>query len=912
MLKYSFKVTAGKNMLDGIAKTDDMGLTELGVQVAMKGYSLSYPFMLEKGAKYAISGWKGAEARLAQYFADGIPGAFHYITAGNIFTVKTGEVAYLRISTKTDAWDELRIFKFHDATPNYGDDLALSVEKEDDAQYFRRSIDGDLTFYGEDYALLDSSGIETDFIVELSMNGEPYCYGMFHKTDAEWNADDKTCKVQPEPYDEYTELLDNIDVEQDLVRLKPSISQAAICKRPILQMYMFGSGKVTNIVGGAYWESDATETETDRAAFEQKYGLTASVYLTAKVFNSAEYPDANGYYCGFVTEYPSLGTFSADLYNAKNYRIQIRYHEGGSYNLSLISPDKETLSDVQNIAISPDFLPSTYDLSDGFIKVTIYEFSYLYARLILNQDVFTNTDGTTSEAKAIPSDDFCSSNNYKYYIPYNITSNLTVSIEATDEPTEWGLNGDDKYLADPANSDWIPVCPSVWSNTAYWYDYSNADRTAESLNRNFYTLRHAYAIGDAIKTLLAELAPSVRHESTAEYSQFLYGDANPITGGSFSLLIAPKTNVTKGAYDQEARKGVVTLESLLNMLRDTFQCYWHIEDGKLKIEHISYYQNGSSYDGKKTVGADTTKMLNPRNGKTWAFATSKWSYDKPEMPERYALAWQDETTENFAGEAEMLSRYVERGQTEEKTMSDFSADIDYMLANPDSVGEDGFAAIAVSGFKPVAYNYSYWGYKIDPSTGNPVADNDYFITRSQSLQSDKGFEVVQDFRYRLSHAYDGAWYDAAGNFLLGFSPTAAQQGGEVVLTAPAKARYYVASFKKSEQSTSTFTPLNYSAVIGEIVNTGIMAQNNIMAFPFLLQYFWRSSFPARRYRLNGIVQEADYITPLKSQETAFPSMEDPSPYELVRTPLGEGNVESYTITLLSRMVNMKLLYETDE
>lgn len=908
MLKYSFKVTAGKNMLDGIAKTDDMGLTELGVQVAMKGYSLSYPFMLEKGAKYAISGWKGAEARLAQYFADGIPGAFHYITAGNIFTVKTGEVAYLRISTKTDAWDELRIFKFHDATPNYGDDLALSVEKEDDAQYFRRSIDGDLTFYGEDYALLDSSGIETDFIVELSMNGEPYCYGMFHKTDAEWNADDKTCKVQVDTYDEYTELLDNIDVEQDLVRLKPSISQAAICKRPILQMYMFGSGKVTNIVGGAYWESDATETETDRAAFEQKYGLTPDIYFPAKIEGFDEYPEANGFYIGKINEVQE-NLFGGRTYNENGYYIGLSQSDAGTETLTIYTPSGTQIGQVP--MKDNEDTDKVYKYLNGY-TITRYKFTYLYSRLLLDNSIYVNTDGTTSETTAIKSDDYAYTKNYGYYVPYSIILGLTVTQKATDEPTEWGLNGDDKYLADPANSDWIPVCPSVWSNTAYWYDYSNADRTAESLNRNFYTLRHAYAIGDAIKALLAELAPSVRHESTAEYSQFLYGDENPITGGSFSLLIAPKTNVTKGAYDQEARKGVVTLESLLNMLRDTFQCYWHIEDGKLKIEHISYYQNGGSYDGKKTVGADTTKMLNPRNGKTWAFATSKWSYDKPEMPERYALAWQDETTKNFAGEAEMLSRYVERGQTEEKTMSDFSADIDYMLANPDSVGEDGFAAIAVSGFKPVAYNYSYWGYKIDPSTGNPVADNDYFITRSQSLQSDKGFEMVQDFRYRLSHAYDGAWYDAAGNFLLGFSPTAAQQGGEVVLTAPAKARYYVASFKKSEQSTSTFTPLNYSAVIGEIVNTGIMSQNNIMAFPFLLQYFWRSSFPARRYRLNGIVQEADYITPLKSQETAFPSMEDPSPYELVRTPLGEGNVESYTITLLSRMVNMKLLYETDE
>lgn len=908
MLKYSFKVTAGKNMLDGIAKTDDMGMTELGVPIEMKGYCLSYPFILEKGAKYAISGWKGAEARLAQYFADGIPGAFQYITAGNIFTVKTGEVAYLRISTKTDAWDELRIFKFHDATPNYGDDLALSVEKEDDAHYFRRSIDGDLTFYGEDYALLDSSGIETDFIVELSMNGEPYCYGMFHKTDAEWNADDRTCKVQTEPYDEYTELLDNIDVEQDLVKLKPSISQAAICKRPILQMYMFGSGKVTNIVGGAYWESDATETETDRTAFEQKYGLTPDIYFPAKIEGFDEYPEANGFYIGKINEVQE-NLFGGRTYNENGYYIGLSQSDAGTETLTIYTPSGTQIGQVP--MKDNEDTDKVYKYLNGY-TITRYKFTYLYSRLLLDNSIYANTDGTTSEATAIKSDDYAYPKNYEYYVPYSIISGLTVTQEATDDTTEWGLNGDDKYLADPANSDWIPVCPSVWSNTAYWYDYSNADRTAESLNRNFYTLRHAYAIGDAIKALLAELAPSVRHESTGEYSQFLYGEENPITGGSFSILIAPKTNVTKGAYDQEARKGVITLESLLGMLRDTFQCYWHIEDGKLKIEHISYYQNGGSYDGKKNVGADTTKMLNPRNGKTWAFATSKWSYDKPEMPERYVLAWQDETTENFAGEAEMLSRYVERGQTEEKTMSDFSADIDYMLANPDSVGEDGFAAIAVSGFKPVAYNYSYWGYKIDPATGNPVADNDYFITRSQSLQSDKGFEVVQDFRYRLSHAYDGAWYDAAGNFLLGFSPTAAQQGGEAVLTAPAKARYYVASFKKSEQSTSTFTPLNYSTVIGEIVGTGVMAQNNIMAFPFLLQYFWRSSFPARRYRLNGIVQEADYITPLKSQETAFPSMADPSPYELVRTPIGDGNVESYTITLLSRMVNMKLLYETDE
>ena len=33
----------------------------------------------------------------------------------------------------------------------------------------------------------------------------------------------------------------------------------------------------------------------------------------------------------------------------------------------------------------------------------------------------------------------------------------------------------------------------------------------------------------------------------------------------------------------------------MTMLRDIYKCYWYIEDGKFKIEQVSWFRNGGSY-----------------------------------------------------------------------------------------------------------------------------------------------------------------------------------------------------------------------------------------------------------------------------------------------------------------------------
>ena len=134
-----------------------------------------------------------------------------------------------------------------------------------------------------------------------------------------------------------------------------------------------------------------------------------------------------------------------------------------------------------------------------------------------------------------------------------------------------------------------------------------------------------------------------------------------------------------------------------SMLRNTFQLYWHIEDNKLRIEHISWYRNGGTYAGNPVVGYDLTTLENVRNGKKWAFGTSEYTFDKEDMPERYQFKWADDVTEPFEGQPiQVVSKYVQPGKIEEINIGGFSSDIDLMLLNPEQFNQEGFALLAAT------------------------------------------------------------------------------------------------------------------------------------------------------------------------------------------------------------------------
>lgn len=247
------------------------------------------------------------------------------------------------------------------------------------------------------------------------------------------------------------------------------------------------------------------------------------------------------------------------------------------------------------------------------------------------------------------------------------------------------------------------------------------DWILEEKARKAYTLRDAFTLSSCINVLLKEFAPGITHEATPEYSQFLYNTNNPISGQSFKLLISQKSNIINGEYKTPAQKAPVTLQQIMTMLRDIYKCYWYIEGGKFKIEQINWFRNGGSYGYNPIIDYDLTQLENVRNGKKLAFATSEYSFDKVDMPERYQFEWMDDVTTPFEGlPIEITSKYVTAGKIEEINISNFTSDIDLMLLNPGAISSDGFALFA-------AVTPSGGGQLELPFTRQTVDSVEYFL-----------------------------------------------------------------------------------------------------------------------------------------------------------------------------------------
>lgn len=931
-MKYTFRIGIG-NLLDDVRIFKDKIVSYPdGALKEAVGQSVTDFITVEKGQPMKISGIPDGGMVFVSYWgydsAGEMAGSWGRDTDG--FMNLPENVVSVRVGTETAHIRNLWLGVEQAVTPNYDDKLSISIEKESGEEFFRRKLGGKLTFFGHDYLLLDRQPFETEYLVHLDMDGKPYWRGKFVKTDCEWDADEMRCVVQPQPDDGYNEILDGIDKEVDIIKLAPEIARATLNKRPMVQMYLLGGDTITNIVGGSAWDNDVTETITDKEQFHtEPYGMYEDVFGVVGI-KTSEYPEADGIYHGVLTplDDPNAGRiYTGTLENKTNgFVVTLGFYkevppgsDPGYYNPKSVvtfSRKGTDLGFIQYVSpINGDtevVVPLTpMGEAKGTAVATVRPHLRLFSRMLTASPFVTNTDGSTMEAKDIPAEDFGYPGHLlSSFVPLRMdTSYMVLSTDTVEEPTEYGQGGSDGYFVSPGK-EYIPVCMESWVDVSVWIKYYDALRVLEQRNRTPFTLRHAYPLSSVISVVLNKIAPKVSHKPTEEYSRFLYSDSNPVSGSAFSLLVSPKTNVTKPYYSQEAKKGIIKLSEVTEMLRSCFQCYWFVEDGKFRIEHISFFQRGGSYDGGRTVGVSLPSMENPRNGKTWAFNTSVWKFDKYSMPERYEFGWMDDVSEAFAGEpVEMLSRFVDKGQTEDVTVSAFTTDVDYMMLNAEDIEQDGFALLAAAGFKPLLYNRHY-DVRIDPVTGKRVAAPGFFVTSNDS-ETDKGFDVAPFGHYLLGHAYPGAWYDSAGKFIYGFVP--AKEGEPEKIIAPERARYYIATFKTGE-SGNTFVPQQYEVPINAVYgyDKPVTVQNNILAFPTLQELYYERSFPSRKIRMNGLEKVLPFITPNKTQEVSVPALADPNPYSLVRTGIGDGEVSKISITLLSRMAKITLAYETDK
>ena len=712
--------------------------------------------------------------------------------------------------------------------PNYKDDLTLDYELETNQRFYRAKLSGKINFVRADYDIINDAPFDSEFFLYIEKSDDwgqtynQYYKAKFMKTDCTFNDDDKLVTVKPETTDQYDDVLAGLEKEYNLIELAPQIEFLTIRKRPLIQIYVPGDSIVSCFLGGTNWEQDANATTDQNALIQTYYFALCNILKEIQITSHGSPAVISGLYTGRMATGASANNFEGKLYAELNvnYYIYISQQRIGGLPFGAVVVEIRKQSDDTAMfrytkATTSPFDTLEFDLTavegsgaTGTMHADMKSYN-IYARYLCDVEKIDDLN-----TYPLPADDIVDNNrNYRRAIGYAIdVAFISNNFSAT--PTEWGLADSGKYFAPPYSfygQTFYPIARSTWRYASLWFGFYLMDWILEEKARKAYTLRDAFTLSSCINVLLKEFAPGITHEATPEYSQFLYNTNNAISRQSFKLLISQKSNIINGEYKTPAQKAPITLQQIMTMLRDIYKCYWYIEDGKFKIEQVSWFRNGGSYGYNPIIDYDLTQLESVRNGKKLAFATSEYSFDKVEMPERYQFEWMDDVTTPFEGlPIEITSKYVTAGKIEEINISNFTSDIDLMLLNPGAISADGFALFAA----------------VTPSGGGQL---ELPFTR----------QTVENVEYYL--------------------------------------------------------------------------QNGYLAFINIQPTYWVYDMPARNFKINNAQSYAMRgIERKKKQTLNFPAgTTDPNPMHLVKTYIGNGQVDKLSVNLYSRNIKATLKYDTE-
>lgn len=789
--------------------------------------------------------------------------------------------------------------------PLYDANTSVEIERESGQQFFRRKLGNKIKFIREDYDWIMAQPFDTKFELAIArlafLSGVPnWLRCSFSLVDCTVNEDDKSIEVQPATMDEYTDVLAGLDREFNLIKLAPEIERIMLRKRPLIQIYNLGEPTISCFLGGMTWEQDCQEIfDHSELVNTYKFALIFSQTTTSITVTDVPEADARGIYIGSEGRYENtngcyiMATIQSPDDEFPTYAYEL-YSQSGEL-LYVAQTDEAGYSDPT----SSELMFYAYGSSVKFPAQGDSSNYTIYARYLHDRG---------DKGTRLPIDDIVENNrNYRYASPYNVEGTIAVSYNISTEPTEWGMAAEGLYFAPPyslGGQKYYPIAQTSWAGASLWFAFHAFDQQFEKQYRKTYVLRDSYPLASVISVLLREIAPNITHEATDDYSAFLYGLSDPVAGKQFRVNLTQKTNILRGDYQVPALKAPIKLSQVFDMLRDTFRCYWFIENGKLRIEHISYFLNGGSYEGEPAISHDITQMLNSRNGKSWGFATNNYTFDKADVPERYTFAWADDVTSEFEGRPiEVLSNHVEAGRAEEISVANMVSDIDYMLLAPEQINEDGFAVMAT--VKANAINQAPEGVAFVSAT------NGY--TDKWTLNPEcRAMNGVLSFRVWGGGSAYVVFFDEDNNEL-SRSALVTENDSQIDLYVPAKATtigfYAVGTIYASISSLRVEGMRELPFVDYRADGVDYALQNGYMAFSVLQPSYWRYDMPAPRLKINGEEMEAVTVKRIKSQTVSFPAgKEGVDPQKNIRTTLGVGAVSKISLSLLSNIAKTTLKY----
>lgn len=820
-------------------------------------------------------------------------------------------------------------------TPVYKDDLTKDLELETNQRFYRSKLSGKISFIREDYEWMLNKPFDSEFILNIKKSNDRgltwggYFKGKFMKTDCSWDDDNMKVIVKPDTFDNYNDVLAGLEKEYNLIELAPALTPVIIRKRPLIQLYVQGDSVLSCFIGGTYWEQSCDTITSENDLRNKYYFALASQIREINMTGSGNY-NISGLYGGKEGKYTKQGD---------DYYIEYQTAPGpwwvGDINVFVVfrTSDKKALYQSQtygspNINDTLTFTPVQNSGATGSFQGDVATYN-VWLRYLLDREYLSPYN-----TYSIPQDDMTDDNlNYRYCIGL-LADVAYISLNFSTEPSQYGRADSGLYFKPPysiSGTRFYPIAKSRWRHASLWFAFSWSDWLFEPRGRQPYILRDCYDFASVIQVLLNQFSPGITHQATAEYSQFLYSDRNPISGNKFNLILSQKSNMLHGSLAQPAQKAPITLQDITNLLRDCYRCYWYIdEQNRFRIEHIEWFRNGGTYGGGTQLTADLTSLTNIRNDKKWGFATSAWDFDKVDMPERFQFKWMDDCTESFEGyPIEVLSKYVTAGKIEDVNVSKFTSDVDYMLMNPNAIAQDGFALFAAvnENALPIGYpGYNFYNGYIaadgTKKTGTNSGEDGYgwMYTECDAI-SEQIYKLLDNTGTVINTGVYWHFFDIRGNSMGRASTTSG------TVTCPSGCYTLGLSFRYQTDATPTSLPVltDYYYRISSVqcqalslpfitfgsLSSEIRTQNGLASWLYLQPAYYVYDLPARRVKINNNETYAYGVDRKKKQTVEYPSIDDPDPIKLIKTYIGSGQIDKISVNLHSRMNKATLKYDTE-
>lgn len=192
-----------------------------------------------------------------------------------------------------------------------------------------------------------------------------------------------------------------------------------------------------------------------------------------------------------------------------------------------------------------------------------------------------------------------------------------------------------------------------------------------------YRYTRCRKLNDVIKSLISPFFSDFS-------SEFFKNTINPISGKDLTNLLISQKSDCIGTSSDPATKGIITLKSLLDILKTMFNVYWAIdENGNFRIEHKKYWDNNGSYTVSNTVDIDLS-VVYPLS----LIGTKEYNFEE-NIPIREKFNFTESWRIDFINSEIDYSNCITNGPSVEYNISQITTDIDpYLLLAYAS--KDGF------------------------------------------------------------------------------------------------------------------------------------------------------------------------------------------------------------------------------